>query len=247
MNELLKPTWGKIGMLKINSINSGYGDLKILHDISLHLNKGEVLSVVGSNGAGKSTLMKTISGLVRSYSGSILFNGQDIAKFPAHTIAELGVAYVPEGRRLFSKLSVVENLLVGSYLKHVRPQRKKNFEEIYELFPILSERRNQLAGTLSGGEQQMLAIARGLMACPKLLLLDEPSLGIAPIIVDRIFEVILKLKNIGLTILISEQNVKRALGVSDKGMVIQTGQIVMEGKSQEMLESDEIKKAYLGM
>lgn len=234
-------------MLKINSINSGYGDLKILHDISLHLNKGEVLSVVGSNGAGKSTLMKTISGLVRSYSGSILFNGQDIAKFPAHTIAELGVAYVPEGRRLFSKLSVVENLLVGSYLKHVRPQRKKNFEEIYELFPILSERRNQLAGTLSGGEQQMLAIARGLMACPKLLLLDEPSLGIAPIIVDRIFEVILKLKNIGLTILISEQNVKRALGVSDKGMVIQTGQIVMEGKSQEMLESDEIKKAYLGM
>lgn len=234
-------------MLKISSINSGYGDLQILRNINLSINKGEILSVVGSNGAGKSTLMKTISGLVKTNSGSIVLNGQEITKFPAHKIAELGVAYVPEGRRLFSKLSVMENLLVGSYLKLVRPHRKKNFEEIFELFPILSERRDQLAGTLSGGEQQMLAIARGLMACPKLLLLDEPSLGIAPVIVDRIFEVIKKLKSIGLTILISEQNVKRALGISDKGMVIQTGRIIMEGKSQDMLQSDEIRKAYLGM
>ena len=175
-------------MLSLMNVNSGYGDLPILYDINLNLDRGEILAVVGSNGAGKSTLMKTICGLVKPSSGHILFDGQHIAKLAPHNIAQLGIAYVPEGRKLFSKLSVMENLLVGSYIESVRAKREENLEQVFQLFPILSERRNQLAGTLSGGEQQMLAISRGLMACPRLLMLDEPSLGIAPVIIDKIFE-----------------------------------------------------------
>lgn len=234
-------------MLDLQNINSGYGDLLILEEINLSVQKGEILSIVGSNGAGKSTLMKTICGLVKPSSGQVVFEGQHIDKLSPHKIADLGIAYVPEGRRLFSNLTVLENLLIGSYRPSVRSSRQINMEEIYDLFPKLAERSNQMAGTLSGGEQQMLAIGRGLMACPRLLMLDEPSLGIAPVITDKIFDVIQKLNKSGLTIIISEQNVRRALKISDRGMVLQTGRIVSEGSSETMLESEEIKKAYLGM
>jgi len=234
-------------MLEARGICAGYGDLEVLHDVDLSLSKGEILAVVGSNGAGKSTLMRTLAGLIRPRHGTIEFGGQDVTSLPAHRIAELGIVYVPEGRRLFGRLSVLDNLLVGSFVKRTRSERAKNLELVFGLFPVLKERMQQRSGTLSGGEQQMLAIARGLMACPKVLLLDEPSLGIAPVIVDRIFEVVNKLKTLGLPVLLSEQNVRRALQVADHGMVIQTGRVVMRGTGAELLASDRIRRAYLGM
>lgn len=234
-------------MLDISELHAGYGDLRILHDISLSLEKGQIMSIVGSNGAGKTTLLKTISGLIKPYSGTVSFNGRDITALPAHRVAELGIVYVPEGRKLFGRLSVLDNLLVGSYAKRARRARARNLALALEMFPVLSDRRHQRAGTLSGGEQQMLAIARGLMASPQVFLLDEPSLGIAPVIVDRIFETIVRLKELGLTILLSEQNVRRALAIADRGIVIQTGRIVMQGKADGLLQSETIRRAYLGM
>ncbi len=234
-------------MLEVRGVSAGYGDLEVLHDIDLTLNEGEVVAVVGSNGAGKSTLMRTLAGLIRPRRGSIEFDGRDITTIPAHTVAELGIVYVPEGRRLFGRLSVLDNLLVGSFARRTRSERAKNLELVFELFPVLKDRMQQRSGSLSGGEQQMLAIGRGLMACPKVLLLDEPSLGIAPVIVDRIFDTVRRLKAMGLPVLLSEQNVRRALQVGDRGMVIQTGRVVMTGTGTELLESDRIKRAYLGM
>jgi branched-chain amino acid transport system ATP-binding protein len=234
-------------MLSIKNIYAGYGDFVALKDISFDLEQGTVLSIVGSNGSGKTTIMRAICGLVKPMKGNILLSDTDITMLQAYKVAELGVVYVPEGRRLFNKMSILDNLLVGSYLKQNRVHRKENLDKVYTMFPKLYERRNQKAGTLSGGEQQMLAISRGLMACPKILMLDEPSLGIAPVIVDTLFEIISDLKKQKLTIIISEQNVARALSVADKGIVIQSGRIVMVGDSAELAQTDTIRKAYLGM
>jgi branched-chain amino acid transport system ATP-binding protein len=206
-----------------------------------------LVCIVGSNGAGKSTLMRTISGLIKPNKGKILYRDKDISHLSAHEITDMGIVYVPEGKRLFNRMSVIDNLLVGSYCKQTHEHRGKNLAEIFEMFPVLGERKNQAAGTLSGGEQQMLSIARGLMACPKIILLDELSLGIAPVLVDQILKTVSKLKSSGLTILLSEQNVKRSLEIADIGVVLQTGKIVMKDKAKDLLKSDIIKKSYLGM
>ena len=234
-------------MLKIENVNAGYADVTVLWDINLELAEGKTLAIVGSNGAGKSTIMRTLCGLVTPSSGSITFDGKNITKMSSHDIVKLGIVYVPEGRRLFNKLSVMDNLLVGSYLPQNRKARAQNLERVFDMFPKLHERREQKAGTLSGGEQQMLAIARGLMACPKVLMLDEPSLGIAPVIVDKLFEIIAELKKQNMTILISEQNVGRVLDIGDDAIVVQSGRIVMSGSCEEIKNSDMIQKAYLGM
>ena len=234
-------------MLKIENVNAGYADVTVLWDINLELAEGRTLAIVGSNGAGKSTIMRTLCGLVTPSTGSITFDGKNITKMSSHDIVKLGIVYVPEGRRLFNKLSVMDNLLVGSYLPQNRKARAQNLERVFDMFPKLHERREQKAGTLSGGEQQMLAIARGLMACPKVLMLDEPSLGIAPVIVDKLFEIIAELKKQNMTILISEQNVGRVLDIGDDAIVVQSGRIVMSGSCEEIKNSDMIQKAYLGM
>ena len=234
-------------MLNVSNITAGYGDFVALRDVSFHVNEGEVIAFIGSNGAGKTTIMRTICGLVKPSAGSLKLNDLDFTALEAYQITKLGIVYVPEGRRLFGKLSIYDNLLVGSYLKENRLKRKENLERIYSMFPILYERRNQKAGTLSGGEQQMLAIARGLMSCPSILMLDEPSLGIAPVIVDKVFEIIEDLKKAGLTIIINEQNAMRALAVSDRGYVVQSGRIVLSGTNKELETSDEVRRAYLGL
>jgi len=234
-------------VLKIEKVNAGYGDVTVLWDINIALDAGKTLAIVGSNGAGKSTIMRTLCGLVSPSAGSITFDGKNISKMAPHDIVKLGIVYVPEGRRLFNKLSVMDNLLVGSYLPQNRKKRAENLERVFEMFPKLHERREQKAGTLSGGEQQMLAIARGLMSCPKVLMLDEPSLGIAPVIVDKLFEIIAQLKKENMTILISEQNVGRVLDIGDDAIVVQSGRIVMSGTCEEIKNSDMIQKAYLGM
>ncbi len=234
-------------MLKIEKVNAGYGDVTVLWDINIALEAGKTLAIVGSNGAGKSTIMRTLCGLVSPSAGFITFDGKNISKMVPHDIVKLGIVYVPEGRRLFNKLSVMDNLLVGSYLPQNRKKRAENLERVFEMFPKLHERREQKAGTLSGGEQQMLAIARGLMSCPKVLMLDEPSLGIAPVIVDKLFEIIAQLKKENMTILISEQNVGRVLDIGDDAIVVQSGRIVMSGTCEEIKKSDMIQKAYLGM
>ena len=234
-------------MLKIENVNAGYANVTVLWDINLELAEGKTLAIVGSNGAGKSTIMRTLCGLVTPSTGSITFDGKNITKMSSHDIVKLGIVYVPEGRRLFNKLSVMDNLLVGSYLPQNRKARAQNLERVFDMFPKLHERREQKAGTLSGGEQQMLAIARGLMACPKVLMLDEPSLGIAPVIVDKLFEIIAELKKQNMTILISEQNVGRVLDIGDDAIVVQSGRIVMSGSCEEIKNSDMIQKAYLGM
>ena len=234
-------------MLKIERVNAGYSDVTVLWDINIALEAGKTLAIVGSNGAGKSTIMRTLCGLVSPSAGSITFDGKNISKMAPHDIVKLGIVYVPEGRRLFNKLSVMDNLLVGSYLPQNRKKRAENLERVFEMFPKLHERREQKAGTLSGGEQQMLAIGRGLMSCPKVLMLDEPSLGIAPVIVDKLFEIIAQLKKENMTILISEQNVGRVLDIGDDAIVVQSGRIVMSGTCEEIKNSDMIQKAYLGM
>lgn len=234
-------------MLKIKNVNAGYADVTVLWDINLEVAEGKTLAIVGSNGAGKTTIMRTLCGLVTPSSGSIMLDDQNITKMASHDIVKLGIVYVPEGRRLFNKLSVMDNLLVGSYLPKNRKSRQENLERVFDMFPKLHERREQKAGTLSGGEQQMLAIARGLMACPKVLMLDEPSLGIAPVIVDKLFEIISELKKQNMTILISEQNVGRVLDIGDDAIVVQSGRIVMSGPCDEIKNSDMIQKTYLGM
>ena len=234
-------------MLRLQDVHAGYGDVTVISDINFSLEKGKVLTILGSNGSGKTTIMRTICGLVKPSKGSLFFEDTDTTQMPPYKITELGIVYVPEGRRLFGKLSILDNLYLGSYLKQNKVKRKENLEKVFTMFPKLYERRHQKAGTLSGGEQQMCAIGRGLMSCPRILMLDEPSLGIAPVIVDVLFEIIADLKKQGMTILISEQNVVRVLEVADEGIVIQSGKVVMRGTSAELSASDAIQKAYLGM
>lgn len=234
-------------MLKIEKLNFSYGDLKVLWDVDLEVREGEIVTVVGANGAGKSTLLKNISRLVKPGSGAISFNGGDLTKCEAHEVVELGVVQVPEGRKIFPQMSVIENLRMGSFIGSARKKRDENRERVFTMFPRLRERANQLGGTLSGGEQQMLAIARGLMADPKLLLLDEPSLGLSPLLVKNIFEIITEISRQGVTILLVEQNVNQSLRIAHRAYVLETGRVVLAGKGDELLNNEHVKKAFLGM
>lgn len=231
-------------MLEIKEINVSYGNINALNSLSFEVPWGSIVGIIGSNGAGKSTLINTISGLVKKQSGSIFLDGQ-ILKSSPHLVVRRGIVQVPEGRKIFSGLTTLENLIIGGYLTD-RKQANAKIKEMYKLFPILEERRNQLAGTLSGGEQQMLAIARGLMANPKIMLLDEPSLGLAPLVIKVVFEHIQTINKMGITILLVEQNAKKALSVSDYIYVLENGQIVLSGKPDEISRNPSVVKAYLG-
>jgi branched-chain amino acid transport system ATP-binding protein len=234
-------------MLKIRNLEAGYGKLRVLQGISMHISPGEIVTIIGGNGAGKSTLLNTISGLIKPQSGEISFGGKDIAGMPAEKIVKGGCSLVPEGRQIFDTLTVKENLLIGGYaVKGEKGEQEEKLDEIFGHFPRLKEREDQLGGTLSGGEQQMLAIGRSLMARPRLMMLDEPSMGLAPIIVKEIFAIIKKLRDRGETILLVEQNAKAALGIADRGYVLETGQIVLEESAEELLNNNDVQRAYLG-
>jgi len=234
-------------MLKIDKLNFSYGDLKVLWDIEMEVHQGEIVTVVGSNGAGKSTTLKNISRLVRWSSGAITFDGADLARREPHEVVAMGVIQVPEGRKIFPEMTVMENLRMGSFLKSCRKDRQNNIERVFTLFPRLREREKQLGGTMSGGEQQMLAIARGLMANPRLLLLDEPSLGLSPLLVKNIFEIITEINRQGVTILLVEQNVYQSLRIAHRAYVLETGRVVLTGSGPELLDNEHVKKAFLGM
>lgn len=233
-------------MLKINDINVFYGNIQALKGVSLEINEGEIVTLIGANGAGKSTLLKTISGLEKPKKGNLLFEGQSIAGKVAQAIVKKGISHVPEGRRVFSNMTVEENLELGAYLRKDKAGIRDDFKKVYDLFPRLLERRKQHAGTLSGGEQQMLAMGRALMARPRLLLLDEPSMGLAPLLVKTIFRIIEEINKSGTTILLVEQNANMALSIADRAYVIETGKIVLSGTPDELNQSDQIKMAYLG-
>jgi branched-chain amino acid transport system ATP-binding protein len=235
-------------MLRVERIKVSYDEVPALHEVTFKVEPGQIVSIVGANGAGKSTILKAISSVLRLDEGSISFENQRIDQVPAHRLVDMGIAHVPEGRRLFARLSVQQNLTLGAYTKKSPEHREATLKNIFQLFPILENRKSQRAGTLSGGEQQMLAIARGLMSKPKLLMLDEPSMGIMPKLITEIFEMIQRVnKEEGITILLVEQNVQEALELAHYAYVLQTGRIVMEGKPTDLLQTDMIKKAYLGL
>ncbi len=234
-------------MLKVTEIEVRYSGIPVIHNVSLEVEQGELVTVVGSNGAGKSTLLKTIAGALHPTKGSITFEKRDIHRLSTPAIVQLGITYIPEARLIFGPLTVEENLELGAYILNSTEETKKNLEFVYNLFPRLKERRSQLSGTLSGGEQQMLAIGRGLMSNPKLLMLDEPSLGLMPKLVDEMLEAVAKLRNIGKTILLVEQNVFESLELSDRGYVLQTGRTIQHGTGKELLNAESIKKAFLGL
>ena len=234
-------------MLKVRNIRVNYGDFQALMDVSLDVNDGEIVALLGSNGAGKTTTINTISGITTLKGGTVEHDGKDISKMPAFERVAEGIIQVPEGRKLFPGMSVMDNLIIGSYTKQARKKRQQNLEMVLDLFPKLRERKNQLAGSLSGGEQQMVAIARGLMACPKILMMDEPSLGLAPVIVDQIFDIIRSINKTGTTILLVEQNVVASLEIADRAYVIETGVTVMSGDAHELSKDDSLQKSYLGL
>jgi len=234
-------------MLRVEGLSFAYGDLPVLRGVEIEVQEGEVVSVLGANGAGKSTLLKNLSRLVRPEAGRLEFQGADLLRLRPDQVVALGIVHVPEGRRIFPELTVFENLRMGSYLPAVRRERARNLERAFALFPRLAERRRQLGGTLSGGEQQMLAIARGLMGSPKLLLLDEPSLGLSPLLSRSIFETIREIHRQGITVLLVEQNVRQSLRISDRAYVLETGRVVLSGSGAELLEDPHVQKAYLGI
>ncbi len=234
-------------ILRVKDIKVRYSGLPVIHGLSLTLDEGETLSVVGANGAGKSTLLRAVMGAPRIFEGRILFRGKDIHKLGTEQIVDLGIIYVPEEKMLFKPLSVEENLLLGAYVLNEKAKVRENLEFVYNLFPRLRERQNQAASTLSGGEQQMVAIGRGLMSNPQILMLDEPSLGLAPVLIDEVLDTVRRLKEEGMTILLVEQNVREALDLADRGYVLQTGRIVAEGTGKELLESDMFRTAFLGI
>lgn len=234
-------------MLSIQNIDVFYGDIQVMRQVSLEIRKGEIISLVGSNAAGKSTTINAISGINRCRSGRIEFNGQIISNLPPNKIVDLGVVQIPEGRKLFPEMTILENLELGAYTPHARRKRKDTLEMVFGMLPKLKERERQSAGSLSGGEQQMCAIGRGLMAKPELLMLDEPSLGLSPVMVQTVFKIVEDIKKQGITVLLVEQNVKHSLKVSDRGYVLETGRVVMEGTGTELLNDEYLKKAYLGI
>ena len=235
-----------MAMLEVKDLEVYYGVIQAIKGVSFHVDQGEVIALIGANGAGKTTILHTVTGLFAPKKGSVYFEGKEITKMPAHKIVSLGMAHVPEGRRVFAELSVYENLKMGAYTRKDRSEIEATLEKVYERFPRLKERRNQMAGTLSGGEQQMLAMGRALMSKPKIILMDEPSMGLSPILVNEIFDIIQEVSNSGTTVLLVEQNAKKALSIADRAYVLETGKISIEGKAKDLLEDDSIKKAYLG-
>ena len=233
-------------MLRIENLTKNYGDKKAVDSLSLTISPGEIYGFIGRNGAGKTTILHTVTGLIAPKSGKIEFEGKDITKTPGYKIVSLGMAHVPEGRRVFAELSVYENLKLGAYTRKDKKEIEETLARVYKSFPRLEERKNQLAGTLSGGEQQMLAMGRALMSKPKIILMDEPSMGLSPILVEEIFHIIREISASGTTVLLVEQNAKKALAIADRAYVLETGNIVLSGDAKEMMNNDSIKKAYLG-
>lgn len=233
-------------MLRVENLSSGYGNIHVLHQVNLTVNEGEIVTLIGSNGVGKTTTLKTISGLLNPVEGSIYFNNQDISHTPPHKIVEMGISHVPEGRNVFPRLTVRENLEMGAYARKDKAAIKQDFTRVMNIFPQLALREKQLAGTLSGGEQQMLAIGRALMSRPRLLLLDEPSMGLAPLVVTGMFEVITEINRQGTTILLVEQNAQIALRTAHRGYVMETGRIILNDTATALLQNDRVRKAYLG-
>ena len=234
-------------MLQVNNVTSGYGSTMILHDVSLEVKQGEVVTIVGGNGAGKTTTLRTLSGLINPVQGKITFQGEEIAGLSAHEVVDLGITLIPEARQLFPEMTMLENIQMGGYRAAAKPMYKQRLEEMLTLFPRVKERLSQRAESLSGGEQQMVAIARGMMACPQLLIFDEPSLGLAPIVVSQVFDIVQKIAESGTTVLIVEQNVHQTLKVADRAYVIENGKIVMGGSADELMGDDHVRKAYLGI
>ncbi len=235
-----------MAMLEIKDIEVFYGVIQAIKGISFEVNEGEVIALIGANGAGKTTILHTITGLLSPKKGSVIFEGKDITKVPAHKIVSLGMAHVPEGRRVFAELSVYQNLKMGAYTRKDKAETARTLEMVYKRFPRLEERKSQLAGTLSGGEQQMLAMGRALMSHPKIIVMDEPSMGLSPILVNEIFDIIQEVSASGTTVLLVEQNAKKALSIADRAYVLETGKIVLDGDAKELMNDDSIKKAYLG-
>ena len=233
-------------MLEIKDLEVFYGMIQAIKGVSFEVNEGEVIALIGANGAGKTTILHTITGLLTPKKGQVIFEGQDITKVPAHKIVSLGMAHVPEGRRVFSHLTGYQNLKMGAYTRKDKDEIEKTLETVYKRFPRLEERKNQIAGTLSGGEQQMLAMGRALMSHPRIILMDEPSMGLSPILVNEIFDIIQSVSASGTTVLLVEQNAKKALSIADRAYVLETGNIVMSGDAKELMNDDSIKKAYLG-
>lgn len=235
-----------MAMLEIKDLEVYYGVIQAIKGVSFEVNKGEVIALIGANGAGKTTILHTISGLISPKSGSIMFEGKDITKVPAHKIVSMGMAHVPEGRRVFTEMTVYQNLKMGAYTRKSKTEFDETLKMVYERFPRLEERKNQIAGTLSGGEQQMLAMGRALMSHPSIILMDEPSMGLSPIFVNEIFDIIKSVSETGTTVLLVEQNAKKALAIADRAYVLETGNIVRSGVASELMNDDSIKKAYLG-
>lgn len=235
-----------MSMLEIRDLEVYYGMIQAIKGVSFDVNEGEVIALIGANGAGKTTILHTITGLINAQKGSVWFEGKDITKVPAHKIVSMGMAHVPEGRRVFANLTVLQNLKMGAYTRKDKTEIEQTLDSIYKRFPRLMERQNQLAGTLSGGEQQMLAMGRALMSHPKIILMDEPSMGLSPIFVNEIFDIIKSVSASGTTVLLVEQNAKKALSIADRAYVLETGKIVLSGKASDLLNNDSIKKAYLG-
>ena len=235
-----------MAMLEVKDLQVSYGMIQAIKGVSFEVNQGEVIALIGANGAGKTTILHTVTGLLAPKAGSIMFEGQDITKIPAHKIVSMGMAHVPEGRRVFAQLSVYDNLKMGAYTRTDKNEIEESLEMVYKRFPRLEERKNQMAGTLSGGEQQMLAMGRALMSKPKIILMDEPSMGLSPIFVNEIFNIIQEVSASGTTVLLVEQNAKKALSIADRAYVLETGNIALEGDAKILMNDDSIKKAYLG-
>ncbi len=233
-------------MLEVKNLQVYYGVIQAIKDVSFTVNEGEVIALIGANGAGKTTILHTITGLITAKGGEVLYEGMDLQKIPAHKIVSLGIAHVPEGRHVFAQLSVYENLLMGAFTRKDKAEIEESIQSVYKRFPRLQERRNQLAGTLSGGEQQMLAMGRALMSKPKIILMDEPSMGLSPILVAEIFDIIKSISKSGTTVLLVEQNAKKALSIADRAYVLETGKIVLTDDAKRLMDNEQVKKAYLG-
>ncbi len=235
-----------MALLEVSDLKVYYGVIQAIKGISFEVNQGEVVALIGANGAGKTTTLHTVSGLLPAKEGKIIFDGKDISKVPPHKIVSMGMAHVPEGRRIFQELSVLENLKLGAYTRKSKAEIAESIEMVYDKFPRLKERKNQVAGTLSGGEQQMLAMGRALMSKPRIILMDEPSMGLSPLLVSEIFEIIKEIRNSGTTVLLVEQNAKKALSIADRAYVLETGNITLSGDASKLINDESIKKAYLG-
>lgn len=235
-----------MAMLEIENLEVSYGVIKAIKGVSFEVNEGEVISLIGANGAGKTTILHTITGLIEANAGTIKFEGHDLTKTPAHKIVSMGMAHVPEGRRIFQELTVFQNLQLGAFIRKDKKEFDETLKMVYKRFPRLEERKNQIAGTLSGGEQQMLAMGRALMSHPKIMVMDEPSMGLSPLLVNEIFDIIKEISKSGTTVLLVEQNAKKALAISDRAYVLETGNIVLSGNSKDLMNDDNVKKAYLG-